>query len=166
MENTRSKDKGGFGEKDCEPCDDCYNLVSKAANEHRQNLADLNDLLEKIAESPEPIEEDFLYEVKKLRVSVVTTLADARINSRNEDGGTLRDRLEELGTKLRDVVALVLDSDSQIEDAKIKSKKAKENVKNAKDIIDRARESLKVIQTRPKWQFLSMTARYNDFNAI
>ena len=144
MENTRSKDTGGYGEKICEPCDDCYNLVSDAANEHRQNLENLNDLLEKIAESPEPIEEDFVMELRQLQVSVSATLADARINSRYEDGGTLRDRLEDLTNKLQDVVTLVIDSGHQIDSAKAKSEKATGNVKDAKETIERARESLKV----------------------
>jgi len=32
MENTQSKDTGGYGEKICEPCDDCYNLVSDSGS--------------------------------------------------------------------------------------------------------------------------------------
>lgn len=144
IENTRSKDTGGFGERICEPCDDCYNLVSDAAREHRENLANLNQLLEKIAETPEPVEQDFFLEVRQLQVKVSATLADARIYSGNEVGGTLRDRLEDLSGKLQDVVGLVIDSKAQINEAKDKSDKAKDNVKNAKQIIDRARESLKV----------------------
>ena len=35
MENTKTK-VGSQNEKICEPCDDCYNLVQDAANEHRQ----------------------------------------------------------------------------------------------------------------------------------
>ena len=49
MENTRSRDTGGYGEKICEPCDDCYNLVSDAANVHRQNLASLDSLLQQVS---------------------------------------------------------------------------------------------------------------------
>ena len=48
MENTRSRDTGGYGEKVCEPCDDCYNLVSDAANVHRENLAALDSLLQQV----------------------------------------------------------------------------------------------------------------------
>ena len=49
MEKTRSRDTGGFGEKICEPCDDCYNLVSDAANLHRHNLAALESLLQQVS---------------------------------------------------------------------------------------------------------------------
>lgn len=145
MENTRTKDTGGFGEKICEPCDDCYNLVADAANEHRKNLADLDKLLEQIAENPEPVGEDFEYQLRQLQVKVTATLANARISSQNEDGGTLRDRLEDLGGKLRDVINLVVDSNAQIEEAKKQSEGAKKDVDNAKEVINKARESLKVM---------------------
>ncbi len=68
MENTRSQDTGGYGEKICEPCDDCYNLVQDAANEHRETLASLDKLLQEIAENPEPVGEDFEYKLRKLKV--------------------------------------------------------------------------------------------------
>ena len=144
MENTQSKDTGGYGEKICEPCDDCYNLVLDAANEHRKHLADLDSLLEKIAENPEPVGEDFKYQLRELQVTVTATLAEARINSRNENGGTLRDRLEDLRGKLEEVVTLVTNSKKQINEAKDKSVDAKAEVDNAKEVIERARDSLKV----------------------
>jgi hypothetical protein len=40
---------------------------------------------------------------------------------------------------------LVTESDTQIENAKMKSEKATQKVVNAKEIIDQARESLRVI---------------------
>ncbi len=87
MENTQSKDTGGYGEKICEPCDDCYNLVSyfkhvylddytnyikklkvsDAANDHRKNLASLDKLLQQIADNPEPVGEDFEMQLRKLQ---------------------------------------------------------------------------------------------------
>ena len=145
MENTQSKDTGGFGEKICEPCDDCYNLVLDAANEHRRHLSDLDKLLEQIAENPEPVGDDFKFQLRDLQVKVTATLADARISSRNENGGTLRDRLEDLRGKLQDVETLVTSSREQINDAKGKSVSAKAEVETAKDIIERARDSLKVL---------------------
>ncbi len=68
MENTRSPDTGGHGKKTCEPCDDCYNLVQDAANEHRASLAALDALLKQIAKNPEPVGEDFEYKLRKLQV--------------------------------------------------------------------------------------------------
>ena len=60
-------------------------------------------------------------------------------------GGTLRDRLDDLNSKLGQVNTLVTESDTQIENAKMKSEKATQKVVNAKEIIDQARESLRVI---------------------
>ena len=89
MENTRSKDTGGYGGKVCEPCDDCYNLVSDAANEHRKNLADLDELLVKIRESPEPVSQNFVQEIRQLQIKVRGVLADARINSQDQGRGNI-----------------------------------------------------------------------------
>ena len=76
-------------------------------------------------------------------MTVTATLAEARINSRNENGGTLRDRLEDLRGKLEEVVTLVTNSKEQINQAKDKSVDAKAEVDNAKEVIERARDSLK-----------------------
>lgn len=84
MENTKSKDTGGYGGKVCEPCDDCYNLVSQAATEHRKNLEDLDELLVKIKESPEPVSQNFVQEIRQLQIKVRGVLADARINSQDQ----------------------------------------------------------------------------------
>ena len=134
----------GVGEKICEPCDDCYNLVSDSVNEHRKNLEDLDKLLEQIAENPQPVGGDFIYELRELSIKVQFTLAEAQISSENDNGGTLRDRLEDLREKLKDVIASVGSSNTQIEEAKKKSYTAKEDVEDAKKVIDKARDSLKV----------------------
>ena len=144
MENTKSRDTGGYGQKVCEPCDDCYDLVQDATNEHRQNLESLDRLLQQIAENPEPVGDEFLLQLRRLKVRVKNTLADARISSRNEKGGTLRDRLEDLRLKLQDVINLVVDADQQIAAAKSQGQDAERDVSNSKIVIERARESLKV----------------------
>ena len=81
MENTKSRDNGGVGEKICEPCDDCYNLVQDAANEHRASLDQLDGLLKHIAENPEPVGEDFNIQVKKLKVRLVNMRVDSKISA-------------------------------------------------------------------------------------
>ena len=143
MENTRSRDNGGYGEKICEPCDDCYNLVQDAANQHRANLDSLDRLLQQIAENPEPVGDDFEIQLKKLQVRVKTMVADAKISSQNEEGGTLKDRLKNLSDKLEDVVKLVAKADKQLDVANNNSEEAKNNVKKAEMVINRAREALK-----------------------
>ena len=146
MENTKSKDPTGQGVKVCEPCDDCYNLVSEAANRHRANLEALDAMLKQIAENPEPVGPDFQYDLRQLHVKVTAAFADARISSQNADGGTLRDRLEDLRVKLEAVTNLVTESDGKIEIAKGHGEEANKNYKKAKQIIDNARESLKEAQ--------------------
>lgn len=91
MENTRSRDTGGFGEKVCEPCDDCYNLVQAAADQHRDNLAALESLLQQIADNPEPVGDDFLLQMRRLKVRVKNTLAEARIREGIRTGRSSRD---------------------------------------------------------------------------
>lgn len=145
MENTRSRDPVGQTEKVCEPCDDCYSLVSQAANAHRANLAALDSLLQQIAENPEPVGKEFEFQLRQLQLTVTATLADARITSQNDErGGTLRDRLEDLRAKLRAVTELVVDSDRQMDVARGRSAEADRNVANFRGFIDRAREALKV----------------------
>jgi laminin gamma 1 len=144
MENTRSKDSGGFGEKICEPCDDCFNLVKDAADEHRDNLDRLDVLLQEIAENPEPVGEDFDYELMELRVQVKSLLADTKIASSTDDGDTLRDRLENLRLRLQDVIELIMNADMQIKDAKDQSRESEEDVSKVKVVIQRARTALKV----------------------
>ena len=75
---------------------------------------------------------------------VAETLADARISSRNDEGGTLRERLEQLRVDLQDVIGLVVDADQQIQTAKAQGSVAERDVTQAKEIIDRARDTLKV----------------------
>ena len=91
-ENTRSKDTSGrtTNVKECEPCEDCYNLVKEAADRHRANLKDLDDLLRAIAENPQPVSGDFRYQLNELQLDVTGVLADAKINSVEDGGDTLR----------------------------------------------------------------------------
>ena len=80
MENTKTR-VGSENEKICEPCDDCYNLVQDAANEHRASLDQLDGLLKHIAENPEPVGEDFNIQVKKLKVRLVNMRVDSKISA-------------------------------------------------------------------------------------
>merc|ERR1712083_268791 len=84
MENTKSQAMGGVGQKICEPCDDCYNLVQDAANRHRANLEDLGNLLQQLAENPKPVGQEFEMQLKKLQVRVDVLVSDALISSENE----------------------------------------------------------------------------------
>ena len=67
MENTQSTN-GDVGQ--CEPCDSCYNLVQDAANLHRENLKQLDELLQQIAENPQPVGEDFEEHLSNLELKI------------------------------------------------------------------------------------------------
>lgn len=142
MENTKTR-TGSENEKVCEPCDDCYNLVQDAANEHRDSLDQLDTLLRHISENPEPIGSEFEVPLRKLRVRIRNMLVDTKLSASSEDGGSLRDRLEDLYVKLRDVQDVVTRANTQLDEAQGKGREASENVARAEDVINRAKESLR-----------------------
>lgn len=142
MENTKTRD-GYEGEKICEPCDDCYNLIQDAANRHRADLNHLEVLLEQIEKNPGPVGDKFRTQIKKLQVDIKNRLDEAKVNVNNEDGGTLRDRLEDLIDKLDEVRGAVNKADMQLGEAQNQANQAAENINNAEQVINRARDSLK-----------------------
>eukprot|EP00092_Neocalanus_flemingeri_P012243 GFUD01013199.1.p1 GENE.GFUD01013199.1~~GFUD01013199.1.p1 ORF type:complete len:1692 (+),score=371.26 GFUD01013199.1:452-5527(+) len=142
MENTKTR--VGYGnEKICEPCDDCYNIVKDNADQHRDNLKQLDDLLTHIAENPEPIGQEFEVQLKKLKVRIKNMVVDSKLSSSDDEGVSLRDRLEELTSRLTDVQVVVQKANSQLADAHYQGDEASQNVMKAEAVINRARESLK-----------------------
>ncbi len=165
MENTRSKDAGagsGYGEKICEPCDDCFNLVKDAADEHRASLERLDRLLQKIAENPEPVGDDFDYDLTVLTASLNALFADARILVSTEDGKTLRGRLENLRTRLQDVIGLIVDADVQVAEAKRQGSDVKRDVEKVRVVVQRARAALKTAQKQLETQGREALRRAED----
>ena len=142
MENTKTKSNDA-NQKVCEPCDDCYNLVQDAADSHRENLNQLEILLNHIAENPEPIGNDFEVRMKKLKVTIRNTLFDAKYQATPGASGSLRDRLEELDRRLEEVVEVVGVANTQLDDAQDQGAAASSNVELAEEVINRARESLR-----------------------
>ena len=119
--------------------------MSDATNTHRQNLDELDSLLRQIINNPQPVGKDFEFRLRQLQTTVTATLADATILAQPQgEQGTLRDKLEELNTKLNDVLASVSTSDEQIEKAKLEGREADLKARNAQAVIKAARESLKV----------------------
>jgi len=141
MENTKSR--GGDGDKICEPCEDCYDLVQDKANEHRDNLDRLDTLLQEIARNPEPVGDDFEIKLRQIEVRVVQMVGDAKISSQNNEGETLKDRLVNLHEKLDKVIELVANAKVQIGEAEQSGAKAKDNVERAEQVINSASEALK-----------------------
>lgn len=142
MENTKTR--VGYGnEKICEPCDDCYNIVQDNADGHRDNLNKLDDLLTQISENPEPIGPEFEVQLKKLKVRIINMVADTRLSSSDDEGVSLRDRLEELTSRLSEVEVVVEKANMQLDDAQYQGDEASQNVMKGEAVINRAKESLK-----------------------
>ena len=141
MENTRSVPASN--EKICKPCDDCYDLVQDSANQHRQDLQQLDQLLTHIAENPEPIGQEFEVQLKKLKVRIRNMVDDSKLSSSDGGGGSLRDRLEELGERLTKVEEAVSGANLQLDSAQLQGDQADQNVVSAEEVINRARETLK-----------------------
>jgi len=143
MENTKTR--VGYGnEKICEPCDDCYNIVQDNANDHRANLNKLEQLLVQISENPEPIGKEFEVQLTKLKVRIEHMVNDTKLSATNEEGSSLRDRLEDLNTKLADVEMVVFKANTQLNDAQYQGDEASQNVQKAEAVINKARESLRM----------------------
>jgi len=142
MENTKTRD-GYEGEKICEPCDDCYNIIQDAANQHRDDLNHLEILLRQIEENPEPVGDKFEVQLKKLQVRIQMMLDEADNDVNSEEGGTLRDRLEDLMERLDEVRGVVSKADRQLEEAQSQANHASENIQNGEQVINLARDSLK-----------------------
>jgi len=142
MENTKTR--VGYGnEKICEPCDDCYNIVQDNADRHREDLAKLDSLLTQISENPEPIGPEFEVQLKKLKVRIMNMVVDSKLSSTDDDGSSLRDRLEELMSRLSDVEVVVQKANLQLDDAQYQGSQATQNVLKGEAVINRAREALK-----------------------
>ena len=76
----------------------------------------MNQLLEKIGNDPEPLDNRFEMRLRQLQQTVTATLAEAQIEARPQGNqGTLRDRLDDLDKKLQDVTNLVSSSNDQIQ---------------------------------------------------
>jgi hypothetical protein len=119
--------------------------VRDAANEHRRGLEDLDQLLEQIGNDPEPLDNRFEMSLRQLHQTVTAQLAEARIEAKPQGNqGTLRDRLDDLDNKLKDVTDLVSASNDQIQKAKREGRGADDKAKNAKQVIYNARSALKV----------------------
>jgi len=142
MENTKTR--VGYGnEKICEPCDDCYNIVQDNADSHRDSLNKLDDLLTHILENPEPIGPEFTVQLKKLKVRIMNMVVDSKLSSTDDEGVSLRDRLEELTSRLSEVEVVVEKANMQLDDAQYQGEEASQSVMKGEAVINRAKESLK-----------------------
>lgn len=144
MENTRTRE-GYVGEKVCEPCEECYNLVQHAANQHRHNLQQLDKLLQQIAENPEPVGDDFEESLATLEQRIQLTLEDSLKISENAIDGSLREQLENLTLRLKEVNQLVQESREQLNGGEDQGEQAFKVAEKAHKIIHEAQEALKAV---------------------
>merc|ERR1712130_303626 len=141
MENTRTKE--GYGpEKVCEPCDECYNLVQNAANKHRENLQQLDKLLQQIAENPEPVGDDFEDNLLNLEKQISLTLEDSLALSENAIDESLQEQLANLKIKLQAIHHLVLEARKQLDEGEDQGEQAFNIVEKAHKIMHDAKEAL------------------------
>ena len=145
MENTQTRE-GYVGEKACEPYDECYNLVQAAANQHRDNLQQLDKLLQQIAENPEPVGDDFEESLSKLEHRISLTLQDSQAISENAMAGGLRARLDNLSERLKEVKQLVAESGMQLNGGEDQAEQAFNIAEKAHTIIHKVKEALKTAQ--------------------
>jgi len=131
MENTKTR--VGYGnEKICEPC---YNIVQDNADRHREDLTKLDNLLTQISENPEPIGAEFEIQLKKLKVRIMNMVVDSKLSSTDDDGTSLRDRLEELMSRLSDVEVVVQKANLQLNDAQYQGSQASQNVLKGEAVL-------------------------------
>jgi len=117
--------------------------VQENADRHRSDLTKLDHLLTQISENPEPIGPEFEVQLKKLKVRIMNMVVDSKLSSTDDEGTSLRDRLEELISRLSEVEVVVEKANMQLDDAQYQGGEASHNVLRGEVVINRARESLK-----------------------
>ena len=139
VENTRSNN-GDIGQ--CKPCQQCYDLVQTAANQHRDNLRQLDELLQQIAENPQPVGEDFEEQLAKLEKQIRMILSSSQQWSAGAADSDLRDSLANLTERLRETHKLIGESEQEIskgarlgQDAAVKTGKAVDTLHTVKDSL-------------------------------
>lgn len=128
----------------CVPCDDCYNLVQDAANDHRKKLADLNHILREIASKPTVIDDiEFESKLKTVQEKIDILTEDAKSGAGGGDR-TLKEKIQDLYERLENVRKLLDSSDQLTVTAGVEIEKATENVTSVETTIVDARKALSV----------------------
>ena len=115
-ENTETK-KGRGGERLCKPCDSCYSLVKAEVDTHREQLFQLGQLLQTIAENPEPVQEDFEGELDKVEVRVSALLE--QVETSIGGGPAMEEQMKELASSLADARKLSREADGVLDEAEV-----------------------------------------------
>lgn len=96
----RCKENKHNRESGCQDCPPCYNLVQEAVNEHREKLANLASLLERIVSNPTVIADlDFDRKLAEVQNRVDQLWVDAKLQTGGDRSISLQ--LEELKNRLQ-----------------------------------------------------------------
>ena len=146
VENTQSNN-GDVAQ--CKPCPQCYNLVQTAANQHRENLRQLDELLQEIAENPQPVGEDFEEELARLEVEIRELLASSRHWSAGDVDGDLRDKISNLTASLRETENLLLaESEKELAKGARQGQEAAVKAGQAVDILHSVKDDIMQVKIR------------------
>jgi len=145
MENTQSRN-GNVGQ--CEPCDQCYNLVQQAANNHRDDLKELAKLLQNIAENPQPVGENFESHLKHLELKIRTILENSLKFDEGAAGEDLKDTLENLSVKLGETRRRITEIEKYLVEGVNLHQEASEITGEAVDTIHDVRDSLMEVKLK------------------
>lgn len=129
----------------CVDCDDCYNLVQDAVNEHRQKLSSFDNVLNEISENPTVIEDhEFEAKLRALNEKVNIVLEDAKSGAGGGNGKSLTQKVEDLNGQLSDVDVSIGKVDRTHDDSKSNLDSANDNLNDAQDTIQQASNELNV----------------------
>ena len=147
-ENTRARP--GPGQPHCQPCPVCYNLVQAEVDRHRLHLAQLDNLLQQIAENPQPVGEDFERRLRDLEVKIKLTLEAANSLGGGTDavGPDARTSLEGMIADLEGTRILVAESESNLLQGERLYRDASEQAKRALKTISTIKGSLVAVELR------------------
>ena len=86
-----------------------------AADEHRGSLRALDQLLQQIAENPQPVGESFEADLGELEARIRGTLEFSLRLAEDAVGSDLRQELENMTDRLRETQKLIAESERQLE---------------------------------------------------
>ena len=89
--------------------------VQAAADEHRGSLRALDELLQQIAENPQPVGESFEADLGELEARIRGTLELSLRLAEDAVGSDLRQELENMTDRLRETQKLIAESERQLE---------------------------------------------------
>ncbi|XP_012279283.1 laminin subunit gamma-1 [Orussus abietinus] len=126
----------------CVDCPPCYNLVQDAVNSHRRRLADLEETLRKINNSPTVIKDsDFENELKNVQERVKMLLQIAKQGS-GSDKKTLVEQLDELRDQLNQIEEISQNVDLTAAKAKRTTEEGLMSIDEAEKVLDKIHEQL------------------------